>query len=474
MRERRLILPWVVWGVAVSAYMVATINRASLSALGPATQEHFGIEATTLSMFAVIQLIVYSGMQIPVGMLLDRYGSTVLILIGGVLMMLGQIAMATVADVRLAILARILVGAGDACTFTSVIRLLPDWFAVRQLPTISQVTGLVGGIGQLISVAPLALVVSGFGWATGFIGIAAVGFIFTLLHFFVLRDWPGQGTAAERIFRRVGKTSRDARSLAGHESTTELLAIAPPPTEMFAVVGNELKKEPKREPKKGPNQSVWKKLRALISIPGVRLAFWLHFSTPFSINVMVLLWGTPFFTGGAGVSVASSAGLLSIAIVAGMVAGLTMGPITSRFVERRVRVVLVVIVVIVVAWLAALFWPGSPPYGMLLVLVLIVPIGGPASMVAFEVVRSHAPRSYLGLATGMVNMGGFVSSLLVMLFIGLALDAQGAGSPEDYSMTAFRFAMLTQVPVWLLGFTMMLIEKRRTENWMSHHGRKLR
>ncbi len=464
MRKRRLILPWVVWGVAVSAYMVATINRASLSALGPATQEHFGIEATTLSMFAVIQLIVYSAAQIPVGLLLDKYGSTILILIGGVLMMIGQIAMATVADVRLAILARILVGAGDACTFTSVIRLLPEWFAVRQLPTISQVTGLVGGVGQLVSIAPLALVVSSFGWATGFIGIAAVGLLLTILHFFVLRDWPGQGTAAERLFRGVGRISREAQSLGGHESTTELIAM--PPTEMIAVVGREAKGEPK--------QQVWKKLRALISIPGVRLAFWLHFTAPFSINVLVLLWGTPFFTGGVGLSAASSAGLLSIAIVAGMVAGLTMGPITSRFVETRVRVVLVVIVVIVAAWFVVLLWPSAPPYGVLLLLVLIVPIGGPASMVSFEVVRSHAPRSYLGLATAMVNMGGFVSSLLVMLFIGLALDAQGAGSPEDYSMAAFRLAMLTQVPVWLLGFTMMLVEKRRTENWMSQHGRKLR
>lgn len=465
MRERRLILPWVVWAVAVAAYMVAIINRSSLAALGPATQEHFGVEATTLSMFAVIQLIVYAGMQIPVGIMLDRYGSTVMIFTGGVLMIVGQLAMATVADVRLAILARVLVGAGDACTFTSVMRLLPEWFAVRQLPTISQLTGLIGGIGQLISVAPLALVVSSFGWATGFVGIAAVGFLVCLLQALVLRDWPGQGTVVERLFKRVGPVSRRARSLGGHETTTELNAIAPPPTEMIAVV---------EQATAMPRQGALGKLRSLVSIPGVRLAFWVHFTTPFSTNVLVLLWGTPFFTGGAGLSSAASASLLSVAIVAGMVAGLTMGPITSRFVERRVRVVVVITLVIIATWLVVLLWPGTPPYGALLVLVIIAPIGVPASMVAFEVVRSHAPRSYLGLATATVNMGGFVSSLIVMFFIGVALDLQGAGSPEDYSMTAFRFAFLTQVLVWALGLGMLLLELRRTTRWMKDHGRTLR
>ena len=111
MRTARPLLPWVVWGVAALAYAVAIINRSSLAALGPATQEHFGIDATTLSMFAMIQLVVYAGLQIPVGTLLDRFGSTTMILTGGLLMVAGQVIMATVADVRPAILARVLVGA---------------------------------------------------------------------------------------------------------------------------------------------------------------------------------------------------------------------------------------------------------------------------------------------------------------------------------------------------------------------------
>lgn len=139
--RHRPILPWVIWVVAAIAYALAIINRSSLSALGPAAQEHFHIDATTLATFGVIQLVVYAAMQIPVGTLLDRFGPTALILSGAVLMALGQIAMATVSEVWLAILARVLVGAGDACTFISVMRLLPEWFSISAAPDHQPIDG---------------------------------------------------------------------------------------------------------------------------------------------------------------------------------------------------------------------------------------------------------------------------------------------------------------------------------------------
>ena len=63
---------WLIWGVGVAAYMLAVVNRSSLSAVGVDTAERFGADAATLSMFAVVQLAVYGGMQIPIGLLLDR------------------------------------------------------------------------------------------------------------------------------------------------------------------------------------------------------------------------------------------------------------------------------------------------------------------------------------------------------------------------------------------------------------------
>ena len=466
------LLPWLVWFVAAIAYSVAIMNRSSLASLGPVAQTHFGIDATALSAFAVIQLVVYASMQIPVGILLDRFGPTALVLSGGVLMILGQIAMATVHEVSLAILARVFVGVGDACTFISVMRMLPDWFSVRHLPTLGQVTALIGQTGQLVSVTPLAIVVGAYGWASGFIGVAAVGLLVSIIGFFVLRDRPGLGTTFERMTGRVGRASREATSLGSRDNTEMLAAVAPPETGMLAVIGAGGAGDGRA--RRLPGLGFWRRVRRLLSVPGVRLAYWVHFTSPFASTVFVLLWGTPFLTGGVGLSQAAAGGLLSLTIVSGMIAGLLLGPISSRFAERRVLINLASVIGIVVVWTVVLLWPGTPPVWLLAVQMVVIAIGGPASMIAFEVGRSHTPQSFSGFGTGLVNTGGFTSALLVIFLVGLALDLQGAGSPERYTLEAFKWAFAVQIPFWALGITMMLVELRKTRGWMQKHGRTLR
>lgn len=79
-------------------------------------------------MFSVVQLGVYAAMQIPAGVLLDRFGSTRMVICGAVLMGLGQLLFAVATGMGVALLARILLGLGDAVTFVSVLRLVVLWF----------------------------------------------------------------------------------------------------------------------------------------------------------------------------------------------------------------------------------------------------------------------------------------------------------------------------------------------------------
>ena len=85
---------WVIWLVALSVYVLAIFNRSSLGVAGLLATERFGITATQLSFFTVLQLVVYAGLQVPIGVLLDRYGSRVLLLGGLALMTLGQLLFA--------------------------------------------------------------------------------------------------------------------------------------------------------------------------------------------------------------------------------------------------------------------------------------------------------------------------------------------------------------------------------------------
>ena len=82
--------------MAVAAYAVAVFQRTSLAVAAEDATERFGVTAAVLSLFAVVQLLTYAAMQIPVGVLVDRFGSRVMIGSGALVMAAGQVALALV------------------------------------------------------------------------------------------------------------------------------------------------------------------------------------------------------------------------------------------------------------------------------------------------------------------------------------------------------------------------------------------
>ena len=119
---------WAVWAVALGAYAVAVFHRASLGVAAVDAQERFSAGASAVSLFLVLQLAVYAALQVPVGVALDRFGSRRMILAGALTMAGGQLVLALAGDVPTAVLPRILVGAGDAMTLISVMRVDTLWF----------------------------------------------------------------------------------------------------------------------------------------------------------------------------------------------------------------------------------------------------------------------------------------------------------------------------------------------------------
>jgi MFS family permease len=176
-----------------------------------------------------------------------------------------------------------------------------------------------------------------------------------------------------------------------------------------------------------------------------------------------MLWGIPFLTAGEGLSAAQATLVTTVYIVVGMVVGPIMGTLSGRMPNHRSRaLVLPSIAFQMVAWLAVIAWPGPAPLWLLFVLAVAMGIGGPASMIAFDHARTHNPTHRLSTATGITNTGGFISSLVAIFLIGAALDLQGAGTPETYSLEAFRVAALTLVPLWVIGSFFIVLERRRT------------
>ena len=413
---------WLVWGVAVAAYVIAITNRNSLSAVGVDAAERFSADAATLSLFAVVQLAVYGGLQIPIGVLLDKYGSRPIMVIGMLLMGIGQFVMAVSPSIGIALIARVLLGAGDAAIFPAVLRLVATWFPAQRGPVMGQMTGLIGQSGQLVALLPLATLLDLTSWTITFGSVAGLGVLFGILVWAIVRNRPPEHDVDVTV-------------------NTETGVIKVVTSAIDTGVG----------------------IRAAWAHPGTRLAFWSHFTPPFAGTAFLILWGMPFLTAGQGLTDAAAAGILSLNVVVSMALSPILGVLSRRIPTRRsLALVLPSIGVQVVAWLAVILWPGPAPIWLLCVLVVCMAAGGPASMIAFDHARTHNPAHRLSTATGVTNSGGFLAALTAIFLIGLTLDLQGAGTPDTYSLDAFRWAFATQFPLWFVGIFFIVRERKST------------
>ena len=388
---------WTVWAVGVAAYVVAVLQRTSLGVAGLDTMDRLGTSASMLAAFAVLQLLVYAVLQVPVGVLIDQVGPRRLVAVGAALMAAGQIVLAVTTELPVAIGARVLVGAGDAMTFISVLRLVTAWFPERRVPVLSQVTGLTGQLGQILSAVPLVALLNGAGWRTAFLSAASFAVLVAVLAVAVLRDAPASSGA------------RQATSAAAVRAD---------------LVG------------------AWRH-------PGTRLGLWTHFVTQFSGTVFALLWGVPFLVSAQGLSAGTASGLLTLFVLVGVITAPLLGVVVGRHPLRRSWLVLGVAGCSAAAWAVVLSWPGRAPLWLLVALVVVLAVNGPGSMIAFDYARTFNPPQRQGAATGIVNVGGFVASLTTMLLVGLVLDAVSRGTAS--TLTAYRAALSVQFVVWAVG-----------------------
>ncbi|MEV8565825.1 MFS transporter [Streptomyces sp. NPDC051322] len=394
----------VVWGVGVAVYFVAIVFRTSLGVAGLDAADRFHVNASALSTFSILQLLVYAGMQIPVGLLVDRLGTKKVLTIGVVLFTLGQLGFALSPTYGTALASRALLGCGDAMTFISVLRLGTRWFPVRRGPMIAQLAGLVGMAGNLVSTVVISRTLHTLGWTTTFAGSSLAGVFILVVMLLLLKDHPE-----------------------GYE---------PPPAQHAGAA------------------FVRRQIVASWREPGTRLGMWVHFTTQFPAMFFLLLWGMPFLVQAEGLSRPIAGELLTLIVVSNMVVGLAYGQIIARHQGARAPIALSTVGATALLWACTLAYPGDhAPMWLLLTLCAVLGACGPASMIGFDFARPANPPERQGTASGIVNMGGFTASMTTLLAVGVLLDATG----DNY-----RIAFCSVFVLEALGVTQILRLRRRT------------
>ncbi|MBB1156492.1 MULTISPECIES: MFS transporter [Amycolatopsis] len=393
---------WLIWLTAVTVYLLAVFHRTSFGVAGLKAAERFGVGSAALGIFTVLQVGVYAAMQIPTGVLVDRYGPRRVLTAAVLILGSGQLLLGLADTYALGLVARGVLGLGDALTFVSVLRLVAAHFPAHRYALLASFTSCVGYIGNLAATVPLTLLLDGPGWTVTFLAVGAVTVLYSVPVALRVRDTPDG---------------------------------AP-----------ELKREPVRPAELG------RQVKLAWRTPGTRLGFWVHFSTMFAPNVLTLLWGMPFLVQGEGLPAATASALLTVFVFGSMAGGPLLGAVIGRSPVLRVPLVIGYLVGAAIVWAVLLGWNGHVPVGVLVPAFAFLTLGGPASMIGFAIARDYNPLSRVGTATGVVNVGGFLATTVTALLIGILLQATGGN---------FRIALLVVVAVLAAGASRMLVWWRR-------------
>ncbi|WP_439381982.1 MFS transporter [Amycolatopsis lexingtonensis] len=394
---------WLIWLAAVTVYLLAVFHRTSFGVAGLQAAERFGVGAAALGTFTVLQVGVYAAMQIPTGVLVDRYGPRRVLVVAVLILGTGQLLLGIAHSYGLGLLARGVLGLGDALTFVSVLRLVAAHFPGRQYALLTSFTAAVGYIGNLAATVPLALLLDVSGWTPTFLAVGALTVLYTLVVALRVRDVPdGEAQPVREQVR---------------------------PRQLAHQVAE-----------------AWR-------TPGTRLGFWVHFSTMFAPNALTLLWGVPWLVQGQGQSKAAASALLTVFVFGSMAGGPLLGGVIGRHPSLRMPLVGGYIGGAALLWAVLLSWPGTVPVAVLVLAFAFLALGGPASMIGFALARDYNPLSRVGTATGVVNVGGFVATTIAALAVGVLLQWTGGN---------FRLSLLAIVAILALGTVRMLVWWRRT------------
>ncbi|MFC7326316.1 MFS transporter [Marinactinospora rubrisoli] len=392
---------WLVWGTAVAVYFAAMFHRNGMSAAALMAQERFDTGATLLSMLPVLQLAVYVACQIPGGVLADRLGPRGSLLIGLAAMVGGTALFAVAPTIQAAIAGRILIGFGDALVFLNVIRLGALWFPRREYAVVSALTGLVGGLGQVASVAPLSALLRNLGWTPAFLAASGVTSALLVLVLILVRDRPAGFPApgrAERISVRA---------------------------------------------------SLAEALRAR----GPRVGMAHHAAAMTSYTMLAVLWGYPLLEQGLGLDPGTAGALFTGAALAPMALVPFLARLTGARPGLRRPLALTLTWTVSLGWLAVVAWPGGLPPLWATGTVIVLSAAGSviAPSLSFDYARDGMPAQRTGVAAALVNMCGFATVVVATIAAGALLDAQDGPTGGEAFQVAF-----TPMAAMLLAATAVL------------------
>ena len=411
---------WTIWGLGALFYLMAFFQRVAPAVMTDSLMREFDIGAAALGNLSALYFYSYVAMQIPTGIIADRWGPRRLLSLGALVASSGTLIFALAPDLLIAGLGRFLIGGSVAVAFVGCLQLANNWFPPRLYGMVAGMALLVGVIGAVCAGPPLRLCVDLFGWRPTILvsGLATVAAAVTI--WIVVRDHPREK---------------------GYAGPAPAVDIAPPA---------------------GP-LTIWAGIKTVLRYPNTILLFLIPGGVVGPVLAFSGLWGVPFLTTHYGLPPTRAAVLTTTLLVAWAVGGPVLGWLSDRT-GRRKPLYIGGCIVTLACWSAIILAPGLS-LAVLTLLLVLTGLSSGCMIISFAFAKESVPAHLSGTATGMTNMGVMMGPTLLQPAIGWVLDRQWTGMLEEgvrvYSLDAYRAGFGLMI-VWAALAVLLLFFTRET------------
>ena len=180
--------PWIIWSLAACFFFYKYLVQVSPSVMTGDLMKAFSVNGAGLGNLSAFYFYAYLIMQIPVGLMLDRYSPRMLTTVAIFICSLSTLIFSMSHTLWLACLSRALMGAGAAFAAVSCFKLASVWFAPKRFAMVSGMFMTAAMLGAVGGQMPLALLVQNLGWRHGMAIVSLAGLVLGVVYYLVLRD----------------------------------------------------------------------------------------------------------------------------------------------------------------------------------------------------------------------------------------------------------------------------------------------
>ncbi len=408
---------WFIWSLAAIAFGYAFFQRVTPAVMVDDLMAEFAIGATVLGTLSSLYFYPYVALQIPLGVLIDRWGARILMTLALSVAGIGSVILATASSIEFAYLGRFIIGIGSAVGFLGSLAIAAKWFPPYRFAMLAGLVMFFGMMSGVFAQGPLAALVGTYGWRDVMWGLGAAGIMLALFIAIFVRNTPPTASV----------TKAEAK-------------------QSWSTIGAGLKKAT-------TDWTVWKIAIVASTMSGPMLT-------------LGALWGTPYFQAAYDLDRTTAAGSVSILFLAWAFGAPFAGWLSDRIKKRKA--ILVTGSGILTLAMAALIFIPNLPLTFAIILLAIIGVSGSAMAICFALVRECSPPEIGASVTGIVNSMTVASGAVLQPVVGFVLDQLWNGSLENgvrvYAAHEYQTAFIAIFVACLAGF-LACISLRETPVW---------